>query len=132
MEPIFNIRFPRARDAAAAGPDALAPNLVMLYASFMHNSAATAVDLTDGKSTPKAERRVVLKFGSRLLTGDTNALDPTRMASVARIVASEPTAEVVIVSSGAIAAGFRTLGHSAPPKKIQDRQAAAAVGQGAS
>jgi glutamate 5-kinase len=52
------------------------------------------------------------------------------MASVARAVAAEPNTEVLIVSSGAIAAGFRTLGHKVPPKRIQDRQAAAAVGQG--
>jgi len=73
---------------------------------------------------------VVLKFGSRLLTGNTTVLDPERMASVARAVAKEPATEVVIVSSGAIAAGFRTLGHSAPPTRMRDRQAAAAVGQG--
>ncbi|MDH3207272.1 MAG: glutamate 5-kinase [Gemmatimonadota bacterium] len=71
-----------------------------------------------------------MKFGSRLLTGNTTVLDPLRMASVARAVVAEPETEVVIVSSGAIAAGFRTLGHSTPPKRIQDRQASAAVGQG--
>jgi glutamate 5-kinase len=73
---------------------------------------------------------VVLKFGSRLLTGNTTELDPHRMEAVARAVAAEPSTEVVIVSSGAIAAGFRTLGHTTPPKRIRDRQAAAAVGQG--
>lgn len=103
---------------------------VMFYASSMHNSAATAVELKENKSPGRSKRRVVLKFGSRLLTGNTTVLDPERMASVARTVAAQPETEVVIVSSGAIAAGFRTLGHTAPPKRIQDRQAAAAVGQG--
>jgi glutamate 5-kinase len=74
-------------------------------------------------------RRIVLKLGSRLLTGGGTKLDPARMLAVARAVAEEKDTEVVIVSSGAIAAGFRVLGHTAPPKRIHDRQAAAAVGQ---
>jgi glutamate 5-kinase len=96
----------------------------------MHNSSAAAVELKAVKAPGRAKLRVVLKFGSRLLTGNTTVLDPSRMASVARAVVAEPQTEVVIVSSGAIAAGFRTLGHSVPPKRIQDRQASAAVGQG--
>jgi glutamate 5-kinase len=103
---------------------------MMFYASCMHNSSASAVELNETKAPSGAKRRVVLKFGSRLLTGDTTVLDPARMASVARAVAAEPEIEALIVSSGAIAAGFRTLGHKAPPKRIQDRQASAAVGQG--
>jgi glutamate 5-kinase len=98
----------------------------------MHNSSASALELKESKESkvPRlSRRRVVLKFGSRLLTGNTTMLDPERMASIARAVAAEPSTEVVIVSSGAIAAGFRTLGHTTPPKKISDRQAAAAVGQ---
>ncbi len=51
------------------------------------------------------------------------------MAAVARASQAAPDTEVVIVSSGAIAAGFRPLGHATPPKRIRDRQAAAAVGQ---
>jgi len=88
------------------------------------------MELKETRSPGRSKRRMVLKFGSRLLTGNTTTLDPARMASVARAVAGEPNTEVVIVSSGAIAAGFRTLGHKVPPKRIQDRQAAAAVGQG--
>lgn len=98
----------------------------------MHHSSSPAVELNEAKPSkvPRlSKRRVVLKFGSRLLTGNTTVLDPHRMAAVARAVAAEPSTEVVIVSSGAIAAGFRMLGHTTPPKKISDRQAAAAVGQ---
>ena len=96
----------------------------------MHNSPVAAVELKAANAPGRVKQRVVLKFGSRLLTGNTTVLDPLRMASVARAVAAEPQTEVVIVSSGAIAAGFRTLGHTVPPKRIQDRQASAAVGQG--
>jgi glutamate 5-kinase len=75
-------------------------------------------------------RRVVLKFGSRLLTGGTTTLDPSRMRMVAEVVAAAmKETDVVIVSSGAVAAGFRALGHTVPPSRIRDRQAAAAVGQ---
>ncbi|HET9949145.1 MAG TPA: glutamate 5-kinase [Longimicrobiales bacterium] len=94
----------------------------------MHNSATMEIE-NQPKKVRLSQRRVVLKFGSRLLTGGTTVLDPERMRAVARVVASEPSTEVVIVSSGAIAAGFRALGHSTPPRRIQDRQAAAAVGQ---
>ncbi|MCH1571232.1 MAG: glutamate 5-kinase [Longimicrobiales bacterium] len=73
---------------------------------------------------------VVLKFGSRLLTNGTAELDTERMATVARAVAASGDRDVVIVSSGAVAAGFRALGHATPPTRIADRQAAAAVGQG--
>lgn len=75
-------------------------------------------------------RRVVLKLGSRLLTAGTKTLDPERLAAVARAVAAAPGQEVVIVSSGAVAAGFEALGLNAPPKRVQERQAAAAIGQG--
>lgn len=73
--------------------------------------------------------RVVLKFGSRLLTGGTTTLDPDHMRMVAEVVAGAKGTDVVIVSSGAVAAGFRALGHTVPPSRIRDRQAAAAVGQ---
>src|SRR5690606_9443723 len=44
-------------------------------------------------------------------------------------VARHPDTETVIVSSGAIAAGYPVLGHRTPPRKIPERQAAAAIGQ---
>ncbi len=82
-----------------------------------------------GRSSGLPPARIVLKFGSRLLTDGTTVLNPERMRAVARVVADAPDTQVVIVSSGAVAAGFRVLGHESPPKRIRDRQAAAAVGQ---
>lgn len=79
---------------------------------------------------PRGPHRIVLKFGSRLLTGGSTRLDPARMRAIAQAVAAADRIQIVIVSSGAVAAGFAALGHAAPPKKISDRQAAAAVGQG--
>ena len=74
-------------------------------------------------------RRVVLKIGSRILTGGSDRLDAACFKSIAERVVGASGVETVIVSSGAIAAGFATLGYSAPPERVQDRQAAAAVGQ---
>lgn len=82
-----------------------------------------------GESSGENRERVILKLGSRLLTGGSTTLDPEQMRRVAEVVAGAPESDVVIVSSGAIAAGFRTLGHTVPPTRIRDRQAAAAVGQ---
>jgi len=104
---------PLTRSPLAAG-DLLAK--AMQYYSFKMNN--------------EPPNTVVLKFGSRLLTNGTAELDTERMASVARAVAACGDRNVVIVSSGAVAAGFQALGHSTPPTRIAERQAAAAVGQG--
>jgi len=76
-------------------------------------------------------RRVVVKIGSRVLTGDRNGLDLPRIAAIAGEIAQLRTAgrEVVIVSSGAMAAGRPALGLSERPKTIPQKQATAAVGQ---
>jgi len=97
----------------------------MVYAFFMHKHATRA----GGRDLPRPDR-IVLKFGSRLLTGGSLHLDPERIRAIARIVAAARDVQVVIVSSGAVAAGFTVLGHTAPPTRIRERQASAAVGQG--
>lgn len=79
---------------------------------------------------PRAQRWVI-KLGSALLTDDGEGLQPE---VVARIVAMchellAQSKQVVIVSSGAVAAGLAYLGWSERPKKLHDLQAAAAVGQ---
>ena len=76
-----------------------------------------------------AERRIVLKIGTRILTEGTDRLSERRCREIAEHVVGIPGTEVVIVSSGAVAAGFRALGYATPPKGVQERQAAAAVGQ---
>jgi glutamate 5-kinase len=95
----------------------------------MHIFSMREAEAVESEVQSTTTRRVVLKLGSRLLTAGTTRLDTTRMAHVARAVAGGRQVEVVIVSSGAVAAGFEALGHSAPPQRTRDRQAAAAVGQ---
>lgn len=76
-------------------------------------------------------RRIVIKIGSGVLTGQGSGLDGAIMAGIAGQVARlrQEGREVVIVSSGAIAAGRRELGLEERPRTIPQKQATAAVGQ---
>ncbi|MGH7356656.1 MAG: glutamate 5-kinase [Candidatus Rokuibacteriota bacterium] len=77
-------------------------------------------------------RRVVVKVGTGLLTVPGGGLDPDRIAALAReLAAVKREREVVLVSSGAIAAGVARLGLGARHRSIPETQAAAAVGQSA-
>ena len=77
-------------------------------------------------------RRIVLKIGSSLFVdADTGRLDSAWLEALAEDVAALARAgkEVVIVSSGAVALGRREIGLEAAKLKLEDKQAAAAVGQ---
>lgn len=76
-------------------------------------------------------RRWVVKIGSALLTADGRGLDQSAMAVwVEQMVALRASGvELVLVSSGAVAAGMSRLGWQARPKAMHELQAAAAVGQ---
>ncbi len=77
--------------------------------------------------------RVVVKVGSSSLTTAAGGLDPDRVARLVATLAAARTAgrELVLVSSGAIAAGLAPLGLKARPRDLATQQAAASVGQGA-
>ena len=76
-------------------------------------------------------KRVVIKIGSRVLTNDNGALDANVMEQLCRELAllRKQEKQVVLVSSGAIAAGRNELGMTEKPKTIPHKQAAAAIGQ---
>lgn len=76
-------------------------------------------------------RRWVVKIGSALLTADGRGLDQAAMAVwVEQMVALHQAGiELVLVSSGAVAAGMSRLGWKVRPSAINELQAAAAVGQ---
>ena len=78
-------------------------------------------------------RRVVVKVGSSSLTSSTGHLDPAKVDVVVEALAAARRAgdEVVLVSSGAIAAGLGPLGLTTRPRDLPTQQAAASVGQGA-
>jgi len=77
-------------------------------------------------------RRVVVKIGSSSLTTATGGIDPGRIRQLVDVLAAARGrgAEVVLVSSGAIAAGLAPLGLTKRPRSLATQQAAASVGQG--
>lgn len=77
-------------------------------------------------------RRIVIKIGSAVLTGSGEGLDQTRIEHLAAEISAirERGREVIIVSSGAIAAGLAKLGlKKTKGMPLPLKQAAAAVGQ---
>ena len=77
-------------------------------------------------------RRIVVKVGTTLLTHETDRLNIQVMAALAEQMARlrEAGAEVVLVSSGAVAAGRHVLGLSPEERTVPVRQVMAAAGQG--
>jgi glutamate 5-kinase len=77
-------------------------------------------------------RLIVVKIGSSSLTTAAGGLDRARVAALANTIAAVRAGnrEVVLVSSGAIAAGLAPLRLKQRPRDLATQQAAASVGQG--
>jgi len=75
--------------------------------------------------------RWVVKVGSALLTNDGEALNQNYIVNLVEQIVElrKRGIEVVLVSSGSIAAGVSQLNMSTRPEKLNELQAAAAVGQ---
>lgn len=75
---------------------------------------------------------LVVKVGSSSLTDTRGHLDPAALTSLVAALAAHRASgrAVVLVSSGAIAAGIGPLGLAARPSDLATQQAAASVGQG--
>lgn len=80
----------------------------------------------------RAARTLVVKVGSSSLTDSSGHLDPERLGRLVGALSETVSmgARVVLVSSGAIAAGFGPLGFESRPLDVPTQQAAASVGQG--
>ena len=76
-------------------------------------------------------RRLVVKVGSSSLTDKAGALDTARLNVLVDALAAARARgqDVVLVSSGAIAAGMVPLGLRTRPRDLASKQAAASVGQ---
>jgi len=76
--------------------------------------------------------RVVVKVGSSSLTGDDGRLDVGALRALVDVLAARRAAggQVVLVTSGAIAAGLGPLGLTQRPRDLATAQATASVGQG--
>jgi glutamate 5-kinase len=91
----------------------------------------TAVGVSQARQAVAAAGRVVVKVGSSSLTTAEGGLDPVRLDALVDAVAARCAAgsQVVLVSSGAIAAGLAPLGVTRRPRDLATQQAAASVGQ---
>lgn len=80
----------------------------------------------------KNVKRVVVKVGSSTLTHESGLLNINQIEKLVRQIADlhNQGIEVVLVTSGAIAAGVGRLGLKSKPNTIPEKQAAAAIGQG--
>jgi glutamate 5-kinase len=76
-------------------------------------------------------QRLVVKFGSGMLVGADHRLDERRMESLVQSLVNllNRGLRIVIVTSGAVAAGAPVLGLARKAKTIPQKQACAAIGQ---
>ena len=84
--------------------------------------------MTAARASIAAARRLVVKVGSSSLTTAAGGLDPDRLDALVDALAARE-GQVVLVSSGAIAAGLAPLGLGRRPRDLATQQAAASVGQ---
>ena len=77
-------------------------------------------------------KRIVFKVGTSSLTNPDGSLSRQKVKVITQQLAllHESGHELILVSSGAVAAGFGALGFKKRPTKVADKQASAAVGQG--
>ncbi len=88
--------------------------------------------MTDKRSLLKDKKRIVIKIGSSSLThAGTGNLNLSKMEKLVRMLTDlrNQGRDVVLVSSGAIAVGIKTLGLTERPGSQPVKQACAAVGQ---
>src|SRR5512136_2380155 len=76
-------------------------------------------------------KRIVVKVGSSILASVEKGLHQEVFSSLAKEISAlkDEGYEIVMVSSGAVAAGMEKLGYKTRPQSITDKQATAAVGQ---
>lgn len=84
------------------------------------------------RQTLPESRRIVVKIGSRVIVRKSGRPDNARIRRLVEQISKMQRAgyEVVIVSSGAIAAGMEALNIATRPAAVPDLQMCAAVGQG--
>ncbi|WP_083267775.1 glutamate 5-kinase [Lentzea guizhouensis] len=91
----------------------------------------TAPVVSPARNAVASANRIVVKVGSSSLTTAEGGLDPARLDALVDALAARCAAgsQVVLVSSGAIAAGLAPLKISRRPRDLATQQAAASVGQ---
>ncbi len=84
------------------------------------------------KKSGQLYRRIIVKLGTSLLTGGTDHLDRKIMSEKVNQIAKlhNQGVEILVVSSGAIAAGRYKLGHNRDRRGTPFKQVLASIGQG--
>ncbi|BBY61505.1 glutamate 5-kinase [Mycolicibacterium sarraceniae] len=87
--------------------------------------------MSEYRDAVRSARSVVVKIGTTALTTKSGLFDAGRLAQLVDVIEARMQAgsDVVIVSSGAIAAGIEPLGLNRRPTDLATKQAAASVGQ---
>lgn len=100
----------------------------------MTSNSATAIEnhTLDGRGLLAKARRIVVKVGSSSLASIEAGISEEALTQLSDALAARRNqgTEVVVVSSGAIAAGLAPLGLTKRPRDLATQQAAASVGQG--
>jgi glutamate 5-kinase len=86
--------------------------------------------VTAARQDVRDARRIVVKIGSSSLTTAAGGLDADRVDALVDVLVKQDGKQIVLVSSGAIAAGLAPLGLTRRPRDLARQQAAASVGQG--
>jgi glutamate 5-kinase len=86
--------------------------------------------VTAARQNVRDARRIVVKIGSSSLTTAAGGLDADRVDALVDVLVKQDGKQIVLVSSGAIAAGLAPLGFRHRPRDLARQQAAASVGQG--
>ena len=100
----------------------------------MQSTSSEQIDALEieGRTAVAEARRIVVKVGSSSLTTPDGRIDDGRIRDLVEVLAARRVAgqEVILVSSGAVAAGMTPLGMRRRPHDLASQQAAASVGQG--
>ncbi len=77
------------------------------------------------------KKRVVVKIGSSSLTSLRGEVSRRKLEKLVEEIVQlkDEGHEVLLVSSGAVAAGYRKLGFTEPPGRLSEKQASASIGQ---
>lgn len=103
----------------------------------MTTSTARVPEVTEGADAAERQalagaKRIVVKVGSSSLTSIKGGISEKALTALVHALAGKRNSgtEIILVSSGAIAAGLAPLGLAKRPKDLATQQAAASVGQG--
>ena len=88
--------------------------------------------MTDIRQAIKDKKRIVIKIGSSsIIHEETHSIDYIKLEKLVRFICDlkNQNKDVILVSSGAIGVGAKTIGLTQKPNTTSMKQACAAIGQ---